>query len=96
MREFNTYKQTIQLANRKRGVWMEYSLNCKNSALPCQVIADEDNGRFMLRNADTSGEYFNSAEEMMLWIKNNWRDEDFNDPQELEKVINELKQYSTQ
>lgn len=69
-------------------------MNCKNSALPCQVIVDEDNGRFMLRNADTSGEYFNSAAEMILWIKRNWQDDDFNDPNEFNNMLHELKRYS--
>ncbi|OEH92006.1 hypothetical protein BFG57_17225 [Bacillus solimangrovi] len=70
---------------------MEYSLNCKNSALPCQVIVDEDNGRFMLRNADTSGEYFNSLEQMVLWIQENWHNEDFHDPAEFQQMCKALK-----
>ena len=43
---------------------MEYNLYSKDSAYPCEVTIDEENGRYMIRKADTSGEIFNSAAEL--------------------------------
>ena len=39
---------------------MEFSLSSFDGALPVEVTIDEDNGRYMIRKSDRSGEYFNS------------------------------------
>ncbi|WP_311264933.1 hypothetical protein [Priestia aryabhattai] len=44
---------------------MEFSLQSYESAIPCEVVADEENGRYMLRKADTSGEVFNTPSELI-------------------------------
>lgn len=72
---------------------MEYNLSCKGSALPCEVTLDEDNGRYMLRKADASGEFFNTPQQLVEWIQANWRSQDFNDPEEFTKMIQEIKKY---
>ena len=72
---------------------MEYQLCSLESALPCEVTIDEDNGRYMIRKADTSGEIFNSAEELILWVKTNWRAEEFCYPEEFQMMMEELDSY---
>lgn len=54
---------------------MEFEIITKDSETPCLVVADEDNGRFMVRKADTSGKVFNSQEELVNWIEANWSQE---------------------
>ncbi|WP_185971092.1 hypothetical protein [Alkalicoccobacillus porphyridii] len=44
---------------------MEYSFLMIESNSPCLVIADRVNGRYAIRLADTSGEVFSSAEELL-------------------------------
>ncbi|MBA4536313.1 hypothetical protein H1Z61_03945 [Bacillus aquiflavi] len=73
---------------------MEYLLSCKGSAYPCEVTIDEDNGRYMLRKADSSGEYFNTPEELVTWIFNNWKPEQFYDEKQFGKMLNEIQVYS--
>lgn len=70
---------------------MEISLSCKDSALPCEVTIDLDNNRYMLRKADTSGEFFNTPEALLEWIKENWSASDFHDPNEYDNLINQLQ-----
>lgn len=56
---------------------MEYNLYSKDSAYPCEVTIDEENGRYTIRKADTSGEVFNSVGELFYWVRTNWKEEDF-------------------
>ncbi|MCA0988307.1 hypothetical protein [Guptibacillus algicola] len=56
---------------------MEYNLYSKDSAYPCEVTIDDENGRYMIRKADTSGEVFNSVEDLTVWIRANWKEDDF-------------------
>ncbi|MFC0273040.1 hypothetical protein ACFFIX_16565 [Metabacillus herbersteinensis] len=45
---------------------MEFSIKSKDNVYPCEVTIDEDNGRYMIRNTDSSGEIFNTPEELVL------------------------------
>lgn len=75
---------------------MEYLLSCKGSAYPCEVTIDEDNGRYLVRKADSSGEFFNTAEELVSWVLINWHPEQFNDQQQFGKMIEEIKVFSVE
>ncbi|WP_078379588.1 hypothetical protein [Sutcliffiella halmapala] len=72
---------------------MEYQLKCKESAYPCEVTIDEDNNRFTIRKADSSGEFFNSPEELVYWILENWDSSDFNDEGEFQEMVKEIQLY---
>ncbi|MGG3466985.1 hypothetical protein ABES02_05505 [Neobacillus pocheonensis] len=72
---------------------MEFYLKSKDNAYPCEVTIDEDNGRYMIRKSDSSGEFFNSPEELVVWIRDNWKSEDFLDREEFESMLNEIKIY---
>ncbi|MCA1029794.1 hypothetical protein LCL95_01955 [Bacillus timonensis] len=72
---------------------MEFSLRSKESAYPCEVTIDEDNGRYMIRKADSSGEVFNTPEELVTWILSNWDSEEFSDQDEFEMMIQEIQVY---
>ncbi|WP_102347185.1 hypothetical protein [Bacillus sp. Marseille-P3661] len=72
---------------------MEFNLKGKDGAFPCEVTLDEDNGRYMLRKADTSGEYFNEPQQLVQWIEENWTVNDFKDPEEFNKMIREIRKY---
>jgi hypothetical protein len=78
----------------KKGVGrMEFYLKSKDNAYPCEVTIDEDNGRYTIRKSDSSGEYFNSAKELVAWIIENWQSEDFLDRDEFESMLNKIKVY---
>jgi hypothetical protein len=72
---------------------MEFSLNSVHSYSPVEVTVDDDNGRYMIRNADTSGEVFNTSNELISWIKQNWQSNEFCTPQEFETMLKELDDY---
>lgn len=72
---------------------MEFSLKCKASMFPCEVTIDEDNGRYMLRKADSSGEYFNSPQELAHWVFTNWSSEDFDEIDSFHKMMKILEGY---
>ena len=72
---------------------MEFYLKSKDNAYPCEVTIDEDNGRYMIRKSDSSGEFFNSPEELVVWIRDNWKSEDFLDREEFDSMLNEIKIY---
>ncbi|WP_027409697.1 hypothetical protein [Anoxybacteroides tepidamans] len=72
---------------------MEYFLQAKDGAFPCEVTIDEDNGRYMIRKADTSGEVFNTPEELVRWILANWNKDAFHDQDQFEQMINEIQVY---
>ncbi|MCA1030383.1 hypothetical protein LCL95_04925 [Bacillus timonensis] len=71
---------------------MEYKIDAKDSAIPCEITIDDDNGRYMVRNADTSGQSFNSAKELVSWIEQNWKPEDFNNQSEYCNILSNLKE----
>lgn len=70
---------------------MEFTFSCKGSAIPCEVVVDDDNGRYMLRKADHTGEFFNNTEQLLEWVQANWNTEDFTDPDDYEKLVSEIK-----
>ncbi|KIY22253.1 MULTISPECIES: hypothetical protein [Mesobacillus] len=72
---------------------MEFNLNSYDGALPVEVTLDEDNGRYMIRKSDTSGEFFNNPMEMVKWIRNNLKPEDFCIPAEFTKMMSSLSQF---
>ncbi|MTH52070.1 hypothetical protein GKZ89_01535 [Bacillus mangrovi] len=69
---------------------MEYLLKNKSSAIPCLIESDPDSSRYMVRNADTSGKGFNSKEEMVDWIRQNWDPEEFEDPESFKQALQDL------
>ncbi|MED3553513.1 hypothetical protein [Cytobacillus praedii] len=72
---------------------MEFSLCSLDCALPVEVTLDEDNGRYMIRKSDSSGEFFNTPHELILWIKSNFSPEEFCDPNEFQVMVNALTDY---
>ena len=71
---------------------LEYLLKSRESAFPCEVTVDEDNGRYMIRKADSSGEVFNSPIELIKWVLANWNSDEFYDKKEFDEMINELRE----
>ncbi|MGM0828590.1 MAG: hypothetical protein ACQEWF_15780 [Bacillota bacterium] len=72
---------------------MEFEIMTKESEIPCLVVADEDNGRYLIRKADTSGEVFNSQEELVTWIEANWSKEQVINSYEFVKMLEMLRVY---
>jgi hypothetical protein len=72
---------------------MEFYLRSKDNVYPCEVTIDEDNGRYTIRKSDSSGEYFNSAKELVAWIMENWQSDDFLDREEFESMLSQIKVY---
>ncbi|WRP07018.1 hypothetical protein U9J35_02290 [Rossellomorea aquimaris] len=72
---------------------MEFEIMTKESEIPCLVVADEDNGRYLIRKADTSGEVFNSQEELVRWIEANWSKEQVINSYEFVKMLEMLRMY---
>lgn len=74
---------------------LEFSLCSLDSALPVEITIDEDNGRFMIRKSDTSGEVFNSPRELIEWVKTNLREDEFCDIREFNGMMKMLEAYDT-
>lgn len=74
---------------------MEFSLCSLDSALPVEITLDEDNGRFMIRKSDTSGEVFNSPKELIEWVKTNFKEDEFCDDREFKGMMKVLESYET-
>jgi len=72
---------------------MEFSLNSPDSALPVEITIDEDNGRYMIRKSDTSGEVFNSPGELIEWVKLNFQEDEFCDRREFYGMMKVLETY---
>lgn len=72
---------------------MEFEIMTKESEIPCLVVADEDNGRYLIRKADTSGEVFNTQEELVRWIEANWSQEQVVNSYEFVKMLEMLRVY---
>jgi len=72
---------------------MEFSLHSYDGALPVEVTIDDDNGRYMIRKSDTSGEYFNSPTELIAWVKRHLREEEFCHPHEFRVMLERMSEY---
>jgi hypothetical protein len=75
---------------------MEFTLCSYESALPCEVTVDEDNGRYMIRKSDSSGEFFNTAIELINWVHENWTSDEFCNPSEFSDMIEQLNSYQNE
>lgn len=71
---------------------MEYEFMTTECALPCLVVADDDNGRYMIQNYDRSGEVFNSREELLTWMETCWSRDMMVDPEMYDRMVKELKE----
>ncbi|SFS76154.1 hypothetical protein [Marininema halotolerans] len=69
---------------------MEFSLMSKKGAYPCEVRADEDQTQFWIRNADTTGEFFNTKYELLQWIRTHWHRNEFIQPEEYDQLVSAL------
>ncbi|EZP78227.1 hypothetical protein H839_05794 [Parageobacillus genomosp. 1] len=72
---------------------VEFYLKAKDGAFPCEVTIDEDNGRYTIRKADTSGEFFDTPQELVKWIMDNWRSDYFQDEEQFQQMIKEIQVY---
>ncbi|MBS2969310.1 hypothetical protein J9317_11090 [Metabacillus sp. KIGAM252] len=72
---------------------MEYLLKSKSSAIPCLIEADPDSNLYIIRSADTSGQSFNTKEELIRWVEENWNADDFEDPEKLRQAIKSISAY---
>jgi hypothetical protein len=72
---------------------MEFSLNSFGGALPVEVTLDEDNGRYMIRKSDTSGEVFNTAAELIEWVRNHFSVDQFCEADEFYSMMERLTKY---
>lgn len=70
---------------------MDYYLKSRQSASPCVVTNDEDSGIYCIRKEDTSGEVFNSKQELIKWIEDNWVASDFEEPGLYSKMMKSLE-----
>ncbi|WNS73910.1 hypothetical protein RRV45_13385 [Bacillus sp. DTU_2020_1000418_1_SI_GHA_SEK_038] len=72
---------------------MEFSLCSLDCALPVEVTLDEDNGRYMIRKSDSSGEFFNTPHELIQWVRSNFSADEFCDPMEFHAMVKKLTDY---
>ncbi|MBB6452541.1 hypothetical protein HNQ94_000986 [Salirhabdus euzebyi] len=72
---------------------MEFILQSKDGAFPCEITMDEDNGRYMIRKADTSGEVFNTPSELVEWVQQNWVSYDFVDQEQYKDMLKAFHSY---
>lgn len=70
---------------------MEYIIKSKESAIPCSVTIDEDNGKYMIRNADTTGEVFGNKNELLTWIEKNWHPHSFENEMAYYELLSMIK-----
>ncbi len=66
---------------------MDFFIKAKDGAIPCLVTIDEDNGKYMLRNSDTSGEVFQTKEQLLQWIESEWYPEFFEDESAYQQLL---------
>ena len=82
----------VTITFKKDDLTLEFTLRGKNGAYPCIITIDPDNGRYTIRKEDTSGEVFNSPEELKQWIHENWTAEDFEDPRSFQHMLDKIQE----
>ncbi|KGP93247.1 threonine dehydratase [Pontibacillus chungwhensis BH030062] len=70
---------------------MEFELQTKEGAYPNQITIDSDNGRYMIRSSDTSGQVFNSPQELISWMEQNWDKDVFVHPEEYDHMMKAIR-----
>lgn len=70
---------------------MEFELDTYEGAFPNQVTVDPDNGVYTIRTADTSGQVFNSQQELVSWVEQNWNKEVFVHPEQYEQMMKKIR-----
>lgn len=73
---------------------MEFSLTSRDCAIPVEITVDDDNGRYMIRKSDTSGEVFNDAKTLIKWVQENLHEEEFCHPNEFQQMLTKLTSYA--
>ncbi|PYZ94609.1 hypothetical protein CR194_03505 [Salipaludibacillus keqinensis] len=72
---------------------MDIQLTAKNSAIPCEVTIDEENGVYTIRKEDTSGEVFDNFAALKQWILDHWSEDQFLDYNEYQLLLMKLEHY---
>lgn len=72
---------------------MEFSLFSFDGVMPVEVTIDDDNGRYMIRKSDSTGEFFNTSSELIKWIKDHLHEDQFCHPQEFHGMLEKLTKY---
>ena len=72
---------------------MEFSLSSFDGAMPVEVTIDDDNGRYMIRKSDTTGELFNTSNELIQWVKDHFSEDEFCHPQEFHGMLAKISEY---
>lgn len=73
---------------------MEFNIKAKDGSIPCEVTVETDNGRYLIRKSDTSGEVFQNINDLKKWITQNWNANEFEDPSQYTQLLNELESMS--
>lgn len=76
--------------SQKEVTKMEFDIKAKDGFIPCEVTVDPDNGRYMIRKSDTSGEVFQNVTDLKEWIAQNWNVNEFEDPSQFTQLLYEL------
>ncbi|WP_421379034.1 hypothetical protein ACOJQI_14425 [Bacillus salacetis] len=71
---------------------MDFELRAIDSEIPVVVTIDPDNGIYTIRNSDTSGEVFNTADELLSWYKTSMGPENFISSSDYEEGLQWIKQ----
>jgi hypothetical protein len=71
---------------------MEYELKAVDSELPVLITIDPDNGIYTIRKSDTSGEVFNTAEELHTWYKTHFNPVHFSSQTEYAQGLEWIKE----
>ncbi|MGN1401062.1 MAG: hypothetical protein ACI4XL_06140 [Bacillus sp. (in: firmicutes)] len=72
---------------------MEFEICAIDCAFPVEITIDEDNGRYMIRKSDRSGEVFNTAKELATWIREHFSPEQFCSEEEYFQMLTETLIY---
>jgi hypothetical protein len=70
---------------------MDCELRSVDSVLPVVITIDPDNGIYTIRKSDTSGEVFNTAEELYAWYQTNMQPEKFTSKKDYDAGLEWIK-----